>query len=66
VNRVYQRYGRNSVSVRYNSTTQDMQHEIWKNTYGLLGRRSECGGTGGKSGDNGELHFDFIYIKTGI
>jgi len=43
-----------------------MQHEVWKNTYGLLGRRSECGGTGGKSGDNGELHFDFIYIKTGI
>ena len=36
-----------------------------KNTYGLLGRRSECGGAGGKSGDNGELHFDFIYIKTG-
>ena len=24
----------------------------------LLGRRSECGGTSGKSGDNGELYFD--------
>lgn len=57
---------RNNVSVRNNSTTRNVRHEVWKNTYGLLGRRSECGGTSGKSGDNSELHFDFIYIKTGM